>query len=91
MLKRNSGIVNPILTAHQILSDQRTIHPGQHVIVQRIYLTKSGAHLARFGNKSRRQSGEGDEALFQVNPSFTERDKEIGARVGVDNGLQSEF
>src|SRR5438045_8983265 len=46
VLNRDSGIVNSILAAHQIARHQRTVNPGQYVVMQSIHLAKGGAHLA---------------------------------------------
>ena len=42
----NSGVVDAILAADQILRHQRAVGPGQHVVVQRVDLAECGAHLA---------------------------------------------
>ena len=43
---RNPGIVDSIFSTDQIIGDQRPVHPGQHVVVQRVHFAKGGAHLS---------------------------------------------
>src|SRR5438309_12051331 len=84
MLNGNTGIVNPILAAHEILRNQRTIHPGQHVIVHGVNLSERSSHFASPGQKTFWQRREGDVSLFQVHASFTKADEEITARIGIN-------
>src|SRR5207249_1339632 len=76
VLDRDSGIVNAVFTTYKILIDQRTVYPGQHVIVQGVDLAEGGAHLARLCYKTFRQRSESDETLFQVDAFFAKGDEE---------------
>src|SRR5262249_6896909 len=42
VLNRDAGIVNAVLTAHQVLRHQRTVHPRQHMVVHGVDLAESG-------------------------------------------------
>src|ERR1700746_511076 len=90
-LDRNTGIVNSILAGDKIGADERTINPGQHVIMKGIDLAEGGTHLAYFGNKAFRQGGKCDVALFQIDAFFPERQEKIAAGIGIDDRLQPEF
>src|SRR5947209_3377276 len=89
VLHRNAGIINAILSAHQVPCNQRTVYPRQHVVVQRIYLAEGRAHLSRPGHKTFRQRREGNKTFFQVHALLAKRDEEISRRIWIDNGLQA--
>ena len=59
------------------------------MIVQRVHLAEGGAHLAHSQLKASRQGGEGEEAFFQVDAVLAKADEEVGAGVGIQNGLES--
>ena len=85
---RESGIVDAILAAHQILGHQRTVGPGKHVIMQGVHFAEGGPHLSDAQLEASGYGGESDKALFEVDSLFPEADEEIGAGVGVKNRLK---
>src|SRR6266496_1670554 len=65
-LKREAGIVNPVLAAHKISTHQRTIYPRKHMVMHQVDLAENRAHLPNFRDESRWKCGERDIALFEV-------------------------
>ena len=49
---RESGIVDAVFAADQVVHDERPIGPGKHVIVERVDLAERRAHLPDFGQQS---------------------------------------
>ena len=80
-------VVDAVLAAHQILRHQRTVRPGQDVVVHGVYPAKRRAHLSHLELESPRQAGEREVALFERYSLLAKRDKHVAARVGVDDGL----
>src|SRR5882724_5509191 len=91
MLNGEPGVINSVFAAHKVLRHQRTIHPGQYVIVHRVHLAESRAHLATSCYKAGRQGCKGDVAFFQIDSRFAERKEEVSSRVWIDNRLQAYF
>ncbi len=54
-------------------------------------LAEFGAHFPDFQEESRGKRRESDVTLLDIHAGFAEGDKGIGARIGVDNGLQTDF
>src|SRR5947209_4065878 len=81
VLNGESSIIDSILTAYKILRHQRTIHPWQHMVMQRVHLTESRAHLSTSGDEARRQRGKRNVAFFQVDSFFAKGNEEVAARV----------
>ena len=90
-LHREPGVINAVLAADQVRTHQRTIHPGQHVIVHHVDLTKCGSHLADFRHESSRQCREGNVAFLEIDAFLAERHEEIPARVRIDDRLQADL
>src|SRR5205823_425180 len=87
----NSGIVNSIIAALQIERNQRTVNPGQYVVMQSVHLAEGGAHLASLYDKPFGQRRKSKKAFFQVYSFFAKRNEEIGAGIRVNNRLQAYF
>ena len=52
---------------------------------------KRRTHLPHFGHDTGWQCGECNVAFFQVHARFTEGNEKVAARVGIDDGLKSDF
>src|SRR6266566_5097434 len=89
--KGNAGIVNAVLAADEIIGHQRPVDERQGVIVDGVDLAEFGAHLADFQEQSGGKGCEGDVTFLDVHTFLAERDKGIGARIGIDNGLHAHF
>ena len=85
---RNAGVADAIFAAHEVAGDERPVGPRQHVIVQGVHLAERRPHLADFRQQAAGQRGERDEAFFEIDALFAERNEEVGARVGIDHGLK---
>jgi len=59
--------------------------------VDGVDLAEFGAHFPDFQEESRGKRRESDVTLLDIHAGFAEGDKGIGARIGVDNGLQTNF
>src|SRR3954471_1797622 len=88
VLNRESGVIYSVFASHKILRNQRTVHPRQHVIMQRVHLAESRAHLAAFCDKASRQRREGDKSFFQIDARFAKGYEEVTARFGMVDGFQ---
>src|SRR5262245_14023928 len=72
-----SCVVNAVLTAHEVLRHQRTIDPGQNMIMKCVDLTERSSHLADFDEKSARDCGKGNIAFLEGDPLLTVRKEEV--------------
>src|SRR6266478_59286 len=61
------------------------------MVVNGVDLAKLRAHFADFQKKPGGKRGEGDVGLFDVYASFAKGNESVGARVGIDDGLQADF
>ena len=59
------------------------------MVVERVHLPECRAHLADLRQQAARELGKCQEALFEVDALFSERDEEVGARVRIDHRLKS--
>src|ERR1041384_2769516 len=75
VLNGESGVIYSVFATNKILRNQRAVHPGQHVIMQRVHLAKSRSHLATFCYKAGWQRREGDKAFFQIDSLFAKGDE----------------
>ena len=86
---RDAGVREPLLAAHQVLRHERPIRPGQHVVVHACStLPKAASHLPDLQQEAAGQRGEGDEALLDLDALGAEGEEEVGAGVGVHDGLE---
>ena len=85
---RDAGVGDPFFSTKQVLGHQRPIGPRQHVRVQRVDLAERRPHLADAHQDAAGQRRKRDEALFEIDAFFAERDEEIGACVRIDDGLE---
>ena len=85
------GIINTVFAANEIVGHQRPVNERQGVIVDGVDLAEFGAHLADFQKESRGKRRERDVTFLDIYPRLAEGDKSIGARVGIDDGLQADF
>src|SRR5262245_8987001 len=81
-------ITDSFLAADEVVDHDWAIRPRQHVVVQRVHLAERRAHLADAHEQAAWNSWKSDEAFFQVYAFFTERQKKIGTRVGIDDRLE---
>src|SRR6202047_3102799 len=65
-LEGDARIIDSVFASHQVAGYQRPINPGQHMVVQGVYLPKGPAEFAHFRHQARGQSRERDVALFQI-------------------------
>src|SRR5215831_9393087 len=91
VLDRDAGIVDSVFTPNQVLGYKRTIYPGKHVIMQRVDLAEGGAHLAGLYHESLGQRSESKETFLEIDSYFSERDKEVGPCVRIDDRLHAQF
>ena len=84
----NAGVVDAVFTADEVLDDERPIGPWQHVIVQPVDLAERRAHLAHLRQEPTREFRKRQESLLDIDALLAKRNKEVGARVGVDDGLE---
>src|SRR5260370_8291410 len=91
VLNGNPGVVDAVFAADQVLRHQRTVHPGQYVVVQRVHFAEGSAHFAAFSDESGRQGREGEKAFFGGNSGVREREKKVSSSGGMDNGLHSQL
>src|ERR1019366_5500167 len=89
--ERDAGVVDAILTAHQVLVNQGPVNPGQDVIVQGVDPTEGGAHLANLELKGGGERGKGEVAFLNADALFAEADKKVGAGVWIDYFLEANF
>ncbi len=87
--ERHARVVNPILPTHQVLGHQRTIGPGQHMVMQSVYFSEGGAHFANPQVQAAAQCGKRELTLFEIDALFAEADEEVGTRVRIEDGLKS--
>src|SRR5262245_43407239 len=85
---RDARITDSLFAADEVVGHNRTVRPRQHVVVQRVHLAERRAHLADAHEQAAWNSWKSDEAFFQVYAFFTERQKKIGTRVGIDDRLE---
>src|SRR5262245_57484452 len=64
-LDRDSGVVNAVLAANQVLRDQRTVYPWQDMVVHRVHFAERRSHLAHLGDEALRERREGDIAFLE--------------------------
>src|SRR5439155_19589973 len=89
--KGNTGIVDAVFAADEIIGHQRPVDERQGVIVDGVDLAEFGAHLAHLEQQSGGKGCEGAVTFLDVHTLLAERDKGIGARIGMDNGLHAHF
>src|ERR1700680_3268204 len=65
-LHGDARIIDSVFASHQVVAYQGPINPGQHMIVQRVYLPESSAEFAYFRHQARGQSRECYVTLFQI-------------------------
>ena len=82
------AVGDPLFAAEEVLRDERPIGPGQHVRVHRVDLAELRAHLAGLQQQAGRQRRERDVAFLHLQPLRARRQKEIGARVRIDDRLK---
>src|SRR5204862_1791720 len=63
----------------------------QGMIVDGVDLAEFGAHLADFQKKSRGERSKSDVTFLDVHAFFAEGDESVGARVGINDGLDADF
>ena len=85
------GIVDPVFAADEVVDDERTIGPRQHVVVQAVHLAERRAHLADFRQEPARQRRERQESFLDADAFLAERDEEVGARIRIDDRLERRF
>src|SRR5215475_2249525 len=65
-LQRETGIIDAIFAADKIGRNQGTIYPGQHVIVQRVHLSKCRSHLSDLRYEACGKGRESDVAFLEI-------------------------
>ena len=88
---RKAGVADAVFAAYQVVDHERTVGPGQNVIVERVHLAERRAHLANFCQQSSRQRRERDKPFLDIHALFSERNEEVGARVRIDDRLERRF
>src|SRR6266545_1514350 len=88
---RDAGADPPLLAAEEVDDRQRLVGPGEDVPVERVDLAEGGAHPAGLDQKLRGERGERGETFLDVDAFRAEGDEEVGARVGVDDRLDSQL
>ena len=86
-----AGVVDAIFAADEIHGGEGTVNEAESMVVDGVDLAEAGAHLADSGDEAGREPGEGDVALFDIDAGFAEREEEIAAGVGVNDGLDAEL
>ena len=85
---RDPRVVDAVLAAHEVPGGERPIGPRQDMRVKRVDLAERRALLAHLHQQPARERGERDEAFFDADAGLAEREEEVGARVGIDDGLE---
>src|SRR5258708_3108850 len=70
--KRNTGIVNAVLTADEIVGHQRPVNERQRVIVDGVDLAKFGSHLADLQKEPGWERSKEDITFLAIYPRFAE-------------------
>src|SRR5262245_1303516 len=83
-----SGIVDALLTGHEVVCHYWTIDPGQHMIMKCVDLTERSPHLADFDEESARYCGKRNIAFLEFDPFLTVRKEEVSAGVWINNRLK---
>src|SRR6516225_3316341 len=71
-----TGVIDAVFAGYQVIGDNRTIRPGQHVIVQRIHLSKRSPHLSDFYQQPARKGWKSQVTLLESHSLFAKRNKE---------------
>src|SRR5215813_1381268 len=85
---RETGIVDAILTSHEIVCDNGAIGPGQHVIVKCVHLTEGSSHLSDLDKQPAGDCRKCDVPFLKVYAFLAERKKKVRASIWVDNSLK---
>src|SRR6267378_1448616 len=91
MRQRETGIVDAVFTPDEIVGHQRPVDERERMIVNGVDLAEVRAHFADFQKKPGGERGERDIGLLDIYAGFAEGDESVGARVGIDDGLQADF
>src|SRR5215831_4525677 len=86
--KGKARIVHTVLTAYQVCCNERTIGPGQHVIVEAVDFTECGAHLSGLHQETAWNRRKREVALLEIDALLAKRNKEVGTSVWIDNSLE---
>src|SRR5262249_34278869 len=79
------------LASHQVLGHQRAVDPWQDMVVKGIDFPKSRSHLSHLYLEPGWQGGERQVAFFQGDTLFSKSQEEIGARIRIDDFLETDF
>src|SRR5262249_31209883 len=85
---RETGIVDAILTSHEIVCDNGAIGPGQHVIVKCVHLTEGSSHLSDLDKQPAGDCRKCDVPFLKVYAFLAERKKKVRTSIWVDNSLK---
>ena len=86
--RRDAGVGDAFFAARQVVGDEGTIGPRNHVAVERVHLAERRAHLSDLDEQPAWNRGEREEALLEIDALLPERHEEVGAGVGIDDRLE---
>src|SRR4029453_15907260 len=88
--QRDSGIVDAVFAADQIIGDERPINVLKSVVVNRVDFAELGAHFADFEKKAGGERSERDVGFLDVDARLAEREESIGASIRINDGLHAD-
>src|SRR6266403_170446 len=86
-----SGIVDAVFAADEIIGNERPIDEWKSVVVNGVDLAKLRAHFSDLQKKPGGERSESDIGFLDVYAGFAKGNESVGARVGIDDGLQADF
>src|SRR5882672_1522124 len=86
-----ASVVDAVFAANEIIGNERPIDEWQGMIVNRVDLAELRAHFADFQKKPGGERRESDIGLLDIYAGFAKGNEGVGARVGVNDGLQADL
>ena len=71
-----------------LVEDERAIRPGHHMRMKRVDAAECRLHLSGANEQAAGNCRERDEPLLHLGAPGSERHEEVGACIGIDDGLE---